>query len=272
MIFLRSQGFSETMINRFFAPFFGGACLDRQIQASSRVFKYILRMFASGDAALPIKGMEQLPLQLAQGLPPESIQTSTRVIRVDQGLITLENYTTLSARAVVIATEGPETRLLLGLAQQAGYVGETCLYFSSDQEAWHTRFLMLNGTGDGPINNIAIPSMVSPEYAPPGKALMSVVALNSEDKEPDQLLSAVNTQLVEWYGDTAKRWEHLATYTIKHALPEQLPPTDDPTRTDPWHADGIFVCGEHGSLPAIQWALFSGRQAAESIGAYLQKE
>ncbi|WP_319547941.1 NAD(P)/FAD-dependent oxidoreductase [Desulfogranum marinum] len=270
--FLREQGFSETMINRFFVPFFGGACLDRQIRASSRVFKYILRMFAAGDAALPKKGMEQLPSQLAQGLPAETIQASTRVSRIDKGLVTLENNTSLSARAVVVATEGPETQRLLGLSPQGGSVGETCFYFSSDKEAWHTPFLMLNGTGKGPINNIAIPSMVSSEYAPPGKSLISVVALDNLGNEPEHLLSAVNTQLVEWYGDTAKQWEHLATYTINYALPEQLPPTVDPTRTDPRHTDGIFVCGEHSSLPAIQWALYSGRQAAESIGHYLQEE
>jgi hypothetical protein len=32
---------------------------------------------------------------------------------------------------------------------------------------------------------------------------------------------------------------------------------------------GIFVCGEYGSLPSIQWALLSGRLAAEAILAAL---
>jgi predicted NAD/FAD-dependent oxidoreductase len=28
---------------------------------------------------------------------------------------------------------------------------------------------------------------------------------------------------------------------------------------------GIYVCGEYGSVPGIQWALLSGRQAAEEV-------
>ena len=47
MALLRDEGFSEAMIRRFFAPFFGGVCLDPEIRASSRVLAYVLRMFAT---------------------------------------------------------------------------------------------------------------------------------------------------------------------------------------------------------------------------------
>jgi len=69
MAFLEKEGFSRAMIERFFVPFFAGVCLEPDIRASSRVLKYVLRMFATGDAALPRYGMEQIPLQLAQGIP-----------------------------------------------------------------------------------------------------------------------------------------------------------------------------------------------------------
>lgn len=55
--YLQSQGISEKMIERFFKPFFGGVCLDPAIQASSNVFRYVLRIFAEGDVALPGRGM-----------------------------------------------------------------------------------------------------------------------------------------------------------------------------------------------------------------------
>ena len=35
---------------------------------------------------------------------------------------------------------------------------------------------------------------------------------------------------------------------------------------------GIFVCGEYGSLPSIQWALVSGRLAADSVSAALAQQ
>jgi len=33
---------------------------------------------------------------------------------------------------------------------------------------------------------------------------------------------------------------------------------------------GIFVCGEYGGLPGMQWSMLSGRKAAEAAADYLQ--
>jgi hypothetical protein len=41
-------------------------------------------------------------------------------------------------------------------------------------------------------------------------------------------------------------------------MPNPMIPTKSPM-------PGIFVCGEFGSVPGIQWAMLSGRHAAESV-------
>ena len=269
MQFLRAEGFSDAMIKRFFAPFFGGVCLDPQIRASSRVLQYVLRMFARGEAALPAGGMQQIPLQLAADLPMACLRTGVRVRQVRSDGVTLYDGTMMPAGAVVVATEGPETARLLGLVSARASVAETCLYFSCDQADWHPSFLMLNGEGRGPINNIAFPSRVSPEYAPTGKSLVSVVVLGNPNGGDATLINRVRAQLIDWFGAEAGNWEHLQTYRITHALPDQSPPTQNPTRPDLRGRPGIFICGEHGSLPGIQWALVSGRLAADAVLAHL---
>ena len=269
MQFLRAEGFSDAMIKRFFAPFFGGVCLDPQIRASSRVLQYVLRMFARGEAALPAVGMQQIPLQLAADLPMACLRTGVRVRQVRSDGVTLYDGTMMPAGAVVVATEGPETARLLGLVSARASVAETCLYFSCDQADWHPSFLMLNGEGRGPINNIAFPSRVSPEYAPTGKSLVSVVVLGNPNGGDATLINRVRAQLIDWFGAEAGNWEHLQTYRITHALPDQSPPTQNPTRPDLRGRPGIFICGEHGSLPGIQWALVSGRLAADAVLAHL---
>lgn len=269
--YLEQLGFSEAMINHFFVPFFGGACLDRTIRASSHVFLYILKMFASGDAALPESGMEQIPRQLARHIPEELIHTGHKVVEFESGRVRIETGKTVTAKAVVIATDGPEASKLLDRSHcENRSVGETCFYFASDKTPWQSSYLVLNGNNEGPINNLAIPSMVSPTYAPPGKSLISVVALNSPLGNSEELFQNVLTQLKSWYGGEVDQWTHLATYAIPHALPEQLPPTKNPTMLDPMVQDGIFVCGEYSSLPAIQWALFSGKKAAMAVIDYLK--
>jgi phytoene dehydrogenase-like protein len=270
MNFLRSEGFSETMIARFFVPFFGGVCLDPAIRASSRVLQYVLRMFAAGDVALPALGMEQIPKQLARHLSKENIRAGVRVRKIMDNRVVLDDGTSLLPRAIVVATEGPEAIRLLGLQQTATSVSETCLYFSSDDAAWHPPFLILNGDGTGPINNIAFPSKVSANYAPEGKSLISVVVLGNPDEDDVSLLTRVHDQLIGWFGKEAAIWEHLATYRITHALPDQSPPTMDPNGPISMPQPGLFIAGEHDGLPGIQWAMLSGRRAAEAVIEFLK--
>ncbi len=75
---LQAQGFSESMINRFFRPFFSGVFFERELAASSRMFAFVFRMLAEGAAALPAQGMGAIPAQLAAALPATSIQTRPR--------------------------------------------------------------------------------------------------------------------------------------------------------------------------------------------------
>jgi len=77
--------------------------------------------------------------------------------------------------------------------------------------------------------------------------------------------TAVRRGLTAWFGPVVSDWRHMKTYRIVHALPEQSPPMPDPTLGIAAEEPGIYVCGEYGSVPGIQWALLSGRQAAEEV-------
>ena len=204
-------------------------------------------------------------------MPAERILTGVRVDRVAEGKVVLEDGREWRARAVVLATEAPEVQRLLGRSDPIGSVSETCLYFSANQLPIKDPFLVLNGDGKGPVNNVAFPSMVSPAYAPPGQHLVTVVVLGLPPGDSAAMESHVRAQLGEWFGPTVSRWRHLKTYRIRHALPQQFPPTSDPTVPQPPIGPGIFVCGEYGSLAGIQWAMLSGHLTAETVMAHLKR-
>ena len=264
--FLHNQGFSDGFIKRFFVPFFAGACLDPEIQASSRILKYIFRVFAEGDGALPKLGMGDIPRQLASNLPQAAIRLNSRVASIDDGIVSLLDGSTVVGRRVVIATSQPALEQLLGLPASQASIGETCLYFAGDwQPPFRDPFLVLNGDGKGPINNIAFPSLVAPSYSDSGKTLIAVVVLGSKYQGKEDLENQVCSQCLEWFGKSVKDWDHLHTYHIEHALPNQEPPTPDPYVLPAPIRENVRACGEHQSLPGIQWALLSGRKTAESI-------
>lgn len=263
--FLKAEGFSEKIIRKFFIPFFGGVCLDPQIQVSSRVFQYIFRVFAEGNVALPVQGMGAIPAQLAEKLPGGSIRTGTRVESVHQGKVELTSGESIKGQAIVLATEGPETARLAAIPVQSGSRGEICLYFAAEKPPIDEPYLILNGDRTGWVNSLTVPSIVAPSYAPAGQHLISVVVIGHMNADDPSVEGAVREELTEWFGPVVAVWRHLKTYRILHALPEQPPPMPDPTVAASPIKPGIFVCGEYGSVPGIQWAMLSGRNCAEAV-------
>jgi predicted NAD/FAD-dependent oxidoreductase len=95
--------------------------------------------------------------------------------------------------------------------------------------------------------------------------LISVVVLGNPSIDDDLVENKVRHELMEWFGPIVKDWQHLRTQRIKHALPDQRPPMPNPEKSAELCMPGVYVCGEYDSIPGIQWALLSGRQAAEEV-------
>jgi protoporphyrinogen oxidase len=262
---LRERGFSDRVIEHFFRPFFGGVFIDPDLETSSRLMEIFFRCFASGNAALPAGGMGAMAEQLAAKLPDGSLRLNSPVAEVRADAVRLEDSEWRPARAVVVATEESEAARLLGGEPPAPGRRTACLYFDAPADDIAGRMLMLAPPGEGPVNELAVPSSVAAGYAPEGRSLVSVSAVGEQAGRSD-LLEAVRTQLSGWFGaTTVDGWRHLATRSIEHALPDFAPgrfePGGLPARLD----NDLYVCGDHRESPSIQGALVSGRKAAEAV-------
>jgi phytoene dehydrogenase-like protein len=262
---LQEIGFSEKMIDRFFRPFLGGVFFDRELGISSRMFEFGFRMFSSGETALPGGGMGAIPNQIASRLPAESLRLNSRVESIQDRSVILSSGEKVTANALVLATEGPEAARLLGEEKRPGSRSTTCLYFAAEEPPLPEPMLILNGEGQGPVNSLAIPSLVTPAYAPEGQALIAVTIIGLPPLRDDQLTEAVRSQIAGWFGPKVSAWRHLRTYWIRHALPLQVPPLPDPTAPVHPVRPGLYVCGEYGNPASLQWAMASGRKAAEAV-------
>lgn len=258
---LADAGFSSTMIQRFFRPLVGGIQLDPDLADSRRMFDVIFRMLADGDSAVPASGMQAIPEQLASRLPADAVQLGQRVESASSTAVRVAGGDEFEAAAVVVATEGPVASDLLGLppvrSKAAG-----CVYFAADASPTDTKCVILDGTGDGPVLNVAVMSNVAPTYAPAGKHL---VAAAMPGVAVGDLEAIARAQLRTWWGTQVDGWEHLATYRIPHGQPSQSPPFD-PKQSVALH-DGRFVCGDHRDTASIQGALYSGRRCADAVAA-----
>ena len=110
---LKGLGFSNTFIDAFFKPFFGGVLLDPHLESSSRLFTYYLSFFMKGKVAIPKAGMAEIPKQLAAHLEAEQIKLNCKILNVEAKEIELEGGKTLQADAVVLATNPTEAASIL---------------------------------------------------------------------------------------------------------------------------------------------------------------
>jgi len=262
VVALRTFGFSSKIIDRFFRSLFGGIQLDPDLRTSRRMFEIIFKYLSEGQSALPNNGMSALPEQMAKHLGSENIFLDTRVTGISSGIVSTTN-SQIKAKAIVVATDQPASADLLKTDKIASRVAG-CVYFAADSPPTHEKFVVLDGTGKGPVLNAAVLSNIAPSYAPPGQHLIVAALPGVIDGD---LETMSRDQLRTWWGPQVDAWRHIKTYRIAHAGPEQLPPFNPEQQVS--LGDGIFVCGDHRDTGSIQGALYSGRRCGDAVLAHL---
>ncbi len=282
--YLREYGFSERMIERFFQPFFGGVFFDAKLHTSSRMFEFLFRMFALGSATLPAAGMEQIPLQMASKLDSAKIRLNSPVNYLEESSndaangmnkgmnkgmnVVLNSGEIVQARHVVIASDwNTAAKLSKNEVSVPKSCGTTNVYFAAKEPPVQSRMLVLNGTGRGLVNNMCVPNLVAPLYAPEGEFLISTSIIGIPKTDDETLLHAVRQECQNVFGKQVQDWRHLRTYRLEHALPSQESPALTPTERPVQLSPRLFVVGDHRDTASIQGAMVSGKRAAEQIAA-----
>jgi phytoene dehydrogenase-like protein len=260
---LQREGFSEAMRERFFRPLLGGIQLDPDLTSSRRMSDIVLRCLAVGDAAVPARGMQSIPDQLAARLPSGVVELNDAVVEVRPGYVRTNRGRELQADRVVVATEGPAASKLLDLSHVASRP-VSCAWFSAARPPVRDKLIILDGERSGPALNVAVMTNVAAEYSINGRA---VIAAACPGPHGPGLATAVREQLRTWWGPAVDEWQHLRTDVIAHGQPEQRPPFSAKKAIS--LGDGLFVCGDHRDTPSIQGALFSGRRCGEAVVASL---
>jgi phytoene dehydrogenase-like protein len=266
---LQQLGFSSTMIDRFFIPFFRGIFLDSNFDIASDRLDFVFRAFSSGFAALPKGGMNAIPTQIAACLTDGSIHLNKSVACVKPGLVVTSDGQELHGDAIIVATEEPcANRLLSPFLPKSPIAippnSTACLYFAVSDPPLRESTLVLNADGKGPINNLCFPNFCQTSYAAGQQALLSVSTVGIPSERGDDLVASVRKQLVEWFGPRANSWQHLKTYLVPYALPSQsvVAIAQTPTLRV---AEGIYRCGDYCKSASIEGAIQSGLEVAGCI-------
>jgi phytoene dehydrogenase-like protein len=261
---LKSYGFSDTMIERFYAPFFSGIFLENKLQTSSRMFDFVMKMFSEGEAAIPALGMEEIPKQLVQRLEKDTIFYNKKVININGNQIELADGTLFEANQILIASEANEFTKRFNPKQKNEKYQVSNVYFEARNALNSKPIVILNASKNKKwVNNLTVISNVSKELATNDKVLISVSYNGIPTENDEDLAQNMKNELQQWFGNQVFEWKLIHVYRIEYALPNQNTVKNDLELSDIKLSDTLFVCGDHLLNGSINAALKSGRIAAE---------
>lgn len=251
-------GFSETVINQFFIPFFSGIFLETNLDTSSRMFEFVFKMFSEGHAAIPKGGMEMIPQQLRQGLSKTSFRFNCPVEAVKQNQVTLNDGETLNSRAVIVATD-PYNILEHDAIVETNWKSSKTYYFETNKISIKKRLIGLVPDPSSVINNIFYHSSLSNDSHGP-RACLSVTVVDDQGLSSSELIKRVHQDLHKVCG--VHDADLIKEYNIPKALPIKSKLRNSPIKNGPQTEPGIFLAGDtvlNGSLNA---AMIAGESAA----------
>jgi len=262
--FLKEFGYSDTIINRFFKPFFRGVFLEKDLKTDAEFFKFLFSQFAKGDVVVPENGMQAIPEQIAAHLAPHQIRLNTPVQKIVGKTIHLENGETIAAETIVLATDANATARLLGETPNTSFNSTDCLYFTCDIpfHLFEKPYLIINANKGELIDHLVNLSAFAPSYAPSGKTLISVSLVGENPYTEKDLIEKVQKELLQWFGGKYA-WQHLRTYRIPEALPQYFEPT--PLYKSLKINDFMYRCGDYTAYPSLNAAMKTGRVVAEML-------
>ncbi len=263
-------GIGDDTVDTVLRPFFSGVVLEEEMATTRRFLDLMARMFARGRSTLPAAGMQAIPEQLADLLPPGAVRLGSTVAAVHEDGVELEGGESVGAGRVVVATDAWTAHgLLPELGEPPGANGVTTVYHAGPAVPGRRSTLVADADGSPVANTIEL-SAAAPTYAPAGRALFSTSLVHGagagSDAGPDAGDDVLLPILGELHEQDTSDWERLAEYVIPHALPAMRPPHDftKPVRLSR-AGRPVYVAGDHRDTSSIQGALVSGRRAAEAV-------
>ncbi|MFT4973510.1 MAG: phytoene dehydrogenase-like protein [Saprospiraceae bacterium] len=260
----KEYGFSQRMIDNFFAPFFTGIFLEKELTTSRRMFDFVFKMLGEGDTAVPNLGMGELAKNLAAPLPADSIHLNATVEKIDKQTVYLTDGSSFAAPNIIVATEA--TGFVKELTPvKTQHQSTTHLHFITDEPPIEKPIIALNTNPQRLTNNICTINQVAPKYAPNGKFLLSISVVGKTDFSEKALIQQTRKELATWFGKATEEWQHLHSRTVHYALPNQANIQHDIAPEKLKIRDGLFFCGDFLLNGSINAAMRSGRMVGELL-------
>jgi protoporphyrinogen oxidase len=275
--FLVDNGFTGKFINNFAQPFYGGIFLSRHLDTSARMFAFTFKMLLEGQAAVPARGMMEIPRQIARDIQPGTIHLNMEVESLIRqgGEVKGVQFTDgrqVFADEVVLTVPSSLAAKLTGMQLPLDRRSTITAYFEVPVDFNHERSIMLfpepnkYAGANSLVNSAVMMSRISADYAPAGKHLLSVSIIGEPRISDSQILEVCCREIGGHFPESKpKEWKLVKVYRIPWAQFTQpagifgrLPRADS-------GIPGLVMGGEILCHSSIQGALESGQLSAKEV-------
>ncbi|MFY7728974.1 MAG: FAD-dependent oxidoreductase [Flavobacterium sp.] len=258
--YLKSYGFSNVVIEKFFRPFFAGIYLEDKLSTSSRMFEFIYKMFSQGSAAVPENGIQDVAQHLANSLKKSIIRTNASVVKIDKdsNSIYLQNGDVIKSDYIIVATNCDK---LLSDYKTEATVWKKCttLYFKAPQRVSNSQLIGLVTDVEALINTVSyVPGIAAKEG---GGVMISVTVVKNNTLDDNGLVQRSIADLKKFCGFNDLKFVKL--YHINKALPDIKSVSYIPQNV--MVSESIFAAGDALANGSLNAALLSGEEAAKAL-------
>ncbi len=217
---LKQYGFSNQIIKRFFQPFYGGIFLEDRLETSCRMFLFVFKMFAEGEAVIPIGGIGKFSEEIAALLDGEGVKFyyDTPVQTVGKGKLTTEKRGSEHYDVII------NTASKLNNNYQITWKGTYVFYFQHPGEpVIKTPRIGLVADESKVINNVFYATATQSKTRE-GRQLLSVTVVNDDDYSLVELQRKVRQEVTQMVN---QKIDYVHHEVIDYALPDIASPVDE---------------------------------------------
>ena len=261
---LKQRNFSPST-RRVLEPLFAGITLDPSLSERMAFANFAWGAMSHGKMIAPQNGIAAVPQQLASRLKATTVHLNTCVDTVSATTVEVNGETMQFDRVVLAVPQHVANEVLPSMAGTHKPVERltSTVVFSTSSPPYHQGRLLLNEEWGEPGNDVLhvhLPTNLHPH--PGGEHWVVATIVGGAATSPD--VESVRRELRTWFGETVNEWGHLATTTVRHALP-QIDPNHHERFLPEIEIEGVLLAGDHRAHPSVQGTLRSAERILEHL-------
>ena len=250
---------------RVLRPLFAGITLDPTLSERIAFADFTWGAMSHGKMIMPREGIAAVPKQLAARLRSTDVRLNTPVGGVTESSIVVNGQPERFDRVVLAVPQHVAGTMLpdsLGAHQPEERLTTTVVFVAPIAPFPQARLLLNEEWGvDGQhVLHVHLPTNLHPH--PEGHHWVVATLVGDEARHVE--VDSVKHELQHWFGPMVDQWSHLATTTVRHALPH-IDPTHHARASPDLEINGVLLAGDHRTHPSVQGTLRSAERVLEHL-------